>query len=159
MLAPKFLAHVNVHVDATQAHGTHAWLVNTGWTGWRNGVGQRMRHPPTLRICNQLICLALILFPLQAHGTHAWLVNTGWTGGRYGVGQRMSIAHTRSIIDAIHSGELEQSEYIETPIFHLKVRLHADHCMMCSGGLVAAGGLGLGKLLNWQVPLLALSCI
>jgi ATP-dependent phosphoenolpyruvate carboxykinase len=57
----------------------------------------------------------------QAHGTHAWLVNTGWTGGRYGVGQRMSIAHTRSIIDAIHSGELETAEYIETPIFHLKV--------------------------------------
>jgi phosphoenolpyruvate carboxykinase (ATP) len=57
----------------------------------------------------------------QAHGTHAWLVNTGWTGGRYGVGQRMSIAHTRAIIDAIHSGELEKSEYNETPIFHLKV--------------------------------------
>lgn len=58
---------------------------------------------------------------MQAHGTHAWLVNTGWTGGRYGVGSRMSIAHTRSIIDGIHSGELERAEYVETPIFHLKV--------------------------------------
>jgi ATP-dependent phosphoenolpyruvate carboxykinase len=69
------------------------------------------------------LLLLLLLSPLQKHGTHAWLVNTGWTGGRYGVGQRMSIAHTRSIIDAIHSGELETAEYIETPIFHLKVGL------------------------------------
>jgi ATP-dependent phosphoenolpyruvate carboxykinase len=33
----------------------------------------------------------------------------------------MSIAHTRAIIDAIHSGELETAAYTETPIFHLKV--------------------------------------
>lgn len=70
---------------------------------------------------DRLLALSLHCLCLQAHGTHAWLVNTGWTGGRYGVGQRMSIAHTRSIIDAIHSGELEKSTYIETPIFHLKV--------------------------------------
>ena len=37
------------------------------------------------------------------------------------MGQRMSIAHTRAIIDAIHSGELEGAAYTETPIFHLKV--------------------------------------
>ena len=59
----------------------------------------------------------------QAQGTHAWLVNTGWTGGRYGVGSRMSIAHTRAIIDAIHSGELEKAEVVQTPIFHLQVRI------------------------------------
>jgi len=59
----------------------------------------------------------------QTHGTHAWLVNTGWTGGRYGVGKRMSIGHTRAIIDAIHSGELEAAEYSQTPIFHLQVCL------------------------------------
>ncbi|WIA44312.1 hypothetical protein OEZ86_007107 [Tetradesmus obliquus] len=64
---------------------------------------------------------AMLAEKMQQHGTHAWLVNTGWTGGKYGVGQRMSIAHTRAIIDAIHSGELEAAEYTETPIFHLKV--------------------------------------
>jgi phosphoenolpyruvate carboxykinase (ATP) len=34
----------------------------------------------------------------------------------------MSIAHTRAIIDAIHSGELEKAEFVQTPIFHLQVR-------------------------------------
>ncbi|GLC41483.1 hypothetical protein PLESTB_001006800 [Pleodorina starrii] len=58
---------------------------------------------------------------MEAHGTHAWLVNTGWTGGKYGVGKRMSLKHTRAIIDAIHSGELEKAEYVSTPIFGLQV--------------------------------------
>jgi phosphoenolpyruvate carboxykinase (ATP) len=52
---------------------------------------------------------------------HRIAVPAGWTGGKYGVGKRMSIAHTRAIIDAIHSGELETADYTETPIFHLKV--------------------------------------
>ena len=51
------------------------------------------------------------------------LSTAGWTGGKYGVGTRMSIAHTRAIIDAIHSGELEAASYNETPIFHLMVRV------------------------------------
>lgn len=45
---------------------------------------------------------------MAKHGTNAWLINTGWTGGKYGVGKRMSLKHTRAIIDAIHSGELEK---------------------------------------------------
>eukprot|EP00878_Enallax_costatus_P000932 GHUV01001062.1.p1 GENE.GHUV01001062.1~~GHUV01001062.1.p1 ORF type:complete len:591 (+),score=127.90 GHUV01001062.1:65-1837(+) len=64
---------------------------------------------------------AMLADKMQQHGTHAWLVNTGWTGGKYGVGQRMSIKHTRAIIDAIHSGELEKAQYTETAIFHLRV--------------------------------------
>ncbi|GIL81544.1 hypothetical protein Vretimale_948 [Volvox reticuliferus] len=58
---------------------------------------------------------------MSSHGTHAWLVNTGWTGGKYGVGKRISLKHTRAIIDAIHSGELEKAEYVSTPIFGLQV--------------------------------------
>mmetsp|Transcript_2691 Transcript_2691/g.7619 ORF Transcript_2691/g.7619 Transcript_2691/m.7619 type:complete len:640 (+) Transcript_2691:224-2143(+) len=58
---------------------------------------------------------------LKAHGTDVWLVNTGWTGGRYGVGRRMSIKHTRAIIDAIHSGELADSDYTTTEVFNLRV--------------------------------------
>mmetsp|Transcript_11436 Transcript_11436/g.20176 ORF Transcript_11436/g.20176 Transcript_11436/m.20176 type:complete len:559 (+) Transcript_11436:95-1771(+) len=59
---------------------------------------------------------------MSKHGTTAWLINTGWTGGGYGVGQRMSLSHTRSIVDAIHSGELTRcKEFVKTPIFHLEV--------------------------------------
>ena len=45
----------------------------------------------------------------------------GWTGGPYGIGSRFKLRHTRAIIDAIHSGELEAAEYETMPIFGLKV--------------------------------------
>ena len=45
-------------------------------------------------------------------GTNVWLLNTGWSGGAYGVGQRMSLTHTRNIIDAIHSGELNNANCV-----------------------------------------------
>src|SRR5690606_18144283 len=58
---------------------------------------------------------------LQTHNAQPWLVNTGWTGGSYGVGKRMSLAHTRAIIDAIHSGELAKAKTIEDPLFGLSI--------------------------------------
>jgi phosphoenolpyruvate carboxykinase (ATP) len=58
---------------------------------------------------------------MKQHGANTWLVNTGWTGGPYGVGKRMSLPHTRAIIDAIHSGELDRAEAIEDPLFGLQV--------------------------------------
>eukprot|EP01025_Chloroclados_australasicus_P069164 TRINITY_DN970_c0_g1_i1.p1 TRINITY_DN970_c0_g1~~TRINITY_DN970_c0_g1_i1.p1 ORF type:complete len:537 (-),score=43.15 TRINITY_DN970_c0_g1_i1:385-1863(-) len=65
---------------------------------------------------------------MEQHGSDAWLVNTGWTGGSYGVGHRMKLAHTRAIIDAIHSGELASANCIETPIFKLRV---PEKCTGC----------------------------
>lgn len=47
---------------------------------------------------------------IQTHNTSCWLVNTGWVGGKYGVGSRISLKHTRAIIDAIHSGALNDSD-------------------------------------------------
>eukprot|EP00878_Enallax_costatus_P016223 GHUV01017016.1.p1 GENE.GHUV01017016.1~~GHUV01017016.1.p1 ORF type:complete len:595 (+),score=193.05 GHUV01017016.1:226-2010(+) len=64
---------------------------------------------------------AMLAEKMQKHGTKGWLVNTGWTGGSYGVGSRISLKFTRAIIDAIHSGALDNVEYVNMPIFNLQV--------------------------------------
>jgi phosphoenolpyruvate carboxykinase (ATP) len=58
---------------------------------------------------------------MQQHQTAAWLVSTGWSGGAYGVGSRIKLAHTRAIIDAIHSGELARLPTTSEPVFGLDV--------------------------------------
>ncbi len=52
----------------------------------------------------------LLAEKMEKHGSKAWLVNTGWTGGPYGVGSRIKLKYTRAIIDAIHSGALDNME-------------------------------------------------
>lgn len=64
---------------------------------------------------------------IHNHKAEAWLINTGWIGGSFGVGKRISLAHTRAILDAIHSGELAQAEYEEFAIFNLSIP------MSCTG--------------------------
>ena len=63
----------------------------------------------------------LLAEKMRKHGTRAWLVNTGWSGGAYGVGKRIKLAHTRSIIDAIHSGALAIANTQPDPIFGFAV--------------------------------------
>jgi phosphoenolpyruvate carboxykinase (ATP) len=58
---------------------------------------------------------------MQAHRAQAWLVNTGWSGGAYGAGMRIALAHTRAIIDAIHSGSLAEASTFIEPIFGLAI--------------------------------------
>jgi len=58
---------------------------------------------------------------LNQHKTNVWLVNTGWSGGGIGVGSRIKLKHSRAIIDAIHSGELDNAEYEKFPKFDLRV--------------------------------------
>jgi len=58
---------------------------------------------------------------MSKHKATAWLINTGWSGGKYGVGKRMSLKYTRSIIDAIHSGELEKVPTKKLPVFGLEI--------------------------------------
>lgn len=67
---------------------------------------------------------AMLADKTDKHGSTVWFVNTGWTGGSYGVGKRMSLKYTRAIIDAIHSGELENAECITTPTFGFSVPRH-----------------------------------
>jgi phosphoenolpyruvate carboxykinase (ATP) len=58
---------------------------------------------------------------MERHGSTAWLINTGWTAGSYGSGYRFKLRHTRAIVDAIHSGELNAAEYESMPVFNLAV--------------------------------------
>jgi len=58
---------------------------------------------------------------MEKHGSTAWLINTGWTAGSYGTGHRFKLKHTRAIVDAIHSGELQVAEYDTMPVFNLQV--------------------------------------
>ncbi len=58
---------------------------------------------------------------LRRFGSRVWLVNTGWTGGPYGVGHRMKLAHTRRMVTAALSGELDQVETVVDPIFGLRI--------------------------------------
>jgi phosphoenolpyruvate carboxykinase (ATP) len=58
---------------------------------------------------------------IARHESRVWLVNTGWTGGPYGVGSRMKIAHTRAMIRAALSGELDTVSYESDRVFNLDV--------------------------------------
>jgi phosphoenolpyruvate carboxykinase (ATP) len=58
---------------------------------------------------------------LKQHGSHVWLLNTGWTGGPYGMGQRMKLGHTRRMVTAALTGELDDVETWTDPIFGLAV--------------------------------------
>jgi len=58
---------------------------------------------------------------IKKHGVSCWLINTGWNGGPYGVGKRISIAHTRAIVRATLSGELDNIGTEVDPVFGLNV--------------------------------------
>jgi len=62
---------------------------------------------------------------LQQHNANAWLLNTGWVGGAKG--KRCPLKYTRAIVDAIHSGELAQSEYKVDPVFKLSFPATCPH--------------------------------
>ncbi len=58
---------------------------------------------------------------LREHGSGVWLVNTGWSGGGYGVGSRMKLSHTRRMVSAALSGELDEGEFRTDPVFGIEV--------------------------------------
>lgn len=58
---------------------------------------------------------------IERHGVNAWLINTGWVGGPYGVGKRISISHTRALLNAALTGQLDQVEYKQDPVFGFSV--------------------------------------
>lgn len=58
---------------------------------------------------------------IEEHKVTCWLVNTGWVGGAYGVGKRISIKHTRALLTAALSAELNKVKFNIDPIFGYEV--------------------------------------
>jgi phosphoenolpyruvate carboxykinase (ATP) len=69
---------------------------------------------------------ALLGEKMRRHGVEAWLVNTGWTGGPYGTGTRIKLSHTRRMLTAVLSGELDGVATRHDPIFNLAVPVAID---------------------------------
>tara|TARA_Y100000590_G_scaffold140051_1_gene160569 strand:+ start:7777 stop:9402 length:1626 start_codon:yes stop_codon:yes gene_type:complete len=58
---------------------------------------------------------------LRKHGSNVWLINTGWIGGGYGSGGRISLSYTRTIVNAVLSGDLKGIDTKVDPIFDLHI--------------------------------------
>jgi phosphoenolpyruvate carboxykinase (ATP) len=58
---------------------------------------------------------------IERYDVKCWLVNTGWVGGPYGVGKRISIKHTRALLSAALTGQLDNVEYFLDPVFGFEV--------------------------------------
>lgn len=106
--------------DQTQYHFL------SGFTAKLAGTERGVTEPtPTFSACFGAAFLSLhptqyaevLVKRMQAAGAQAYLVNTGWNG----TGKRISLKHTRAIINAILSGEIDQQETFTLPIFNLAV--------------------------------------
>jgi phosphoenolpyruvate carboxykinase (ATP) len=58
---------------------------------------------------------------MRRHQVRCWLVNTGWIGGPYGVGERLSLPHTRAMVNAAITGELDDVPANPHPVFRVMV--------------------------------------
>ena len=58
---------------------------------------------------------------MKKFNSKVFLINTGWSGGVYGTGKRIDINHTRVMVDAALSGNLENVEYEYDNLFHLNI--------------------------------------
>jgi phosphoenolpyruvate carboxykinase (ATP) len=58
---------------------------------------------------------------IERYGSKCWLVNTGWVGGPYGVGKRISIRHTRALLNAALTGQLDHVTYKQDLVFGFDV--------------------------------------
>jgi phosphoenolpyruvate carboxykinase (ATP) len=103
----------------------------SGYTSKLSGteIGLGLEPEATFSTCfgapfmvhHPIVYAKLLEQKMKKHNVQCWLVNTGWTGGPFGVGKRISIGHTRRILDAIFSGELQKVKFRKDPIFGFEV--------------------------------------
>ncbi len=63
----------------------------------------------------------LLAARIRQTAAQVWLVNTGWSGGPYGIGSRMKLSLTRTIVEAIHQGTLNNQPTQPDAIFGFEV--------------------------------------
>ena len=102
----------------------------SGYTAKIAGTERGIKEPtPTFSACygeaflklHPSVYAELLSKKLDTHQCRVYLVNTGWTGGGYGVGKRISITETRSCIDAILAGAIQEDDCVVDPIFEFKI--------------------------------------
>jgi phosphoenolpyruvate carboxykinase (ATP) len=63
---------------------------------------------------------------MSKHNMSCWLISTDRTGGKFSTGKRCPLKYTRRIVDAVHSGELLDSEYETFGVFGLQVPTNVE---------------------------------
>ncbi len=102
----------------------------SGFTAKLAGTERGVTTPqPTFSACFGAAFLLLhptkyaeeLVRKVEKQGAAAYLVNTGWIGGPYGTGERIDLPATRSIIDSILDGSIDEQEFEEIPVFNLSI--------------------------------------
>lgn len=102
----------------------------SGYTAKVAGTEAGLTEPqPTFSTCfgapflplHPTVYAEMLKKKIAEHRVTVWLINTGWTGGSYGKGHRMTLKHTRAILSAALSGQLNQVPYIKDPVFDVEV--------------------------------------
>jgi phosphoenolpyruvate carboxykinase (ATP) len=57
---------------------------------------------------------------IRRQSSRVWLISTGWVGGACDQGQRIQLAYTRSIVNAIYAGQLDQAATRHETMFGLE---------------------------------------
>jgi phosphoenolpyruvate carboxykinase (ATP) len=63
---------------------------------------------------------------MSKHNMSCWLINTDRTGGKFSTDKRCPLKYTRRIADAVHSGELLDSEYETFGVFGPQVPTNVE---------------------------------
>ncbi len=103
----------------------------SGYTAKVGGTEAGLRDEPIITFSNCFGAPFMVHHPtvyanllrekIERQGVDCWLINTGWVGGPYGVGERIRIDYTRTMIEAVLSGTLQDVEFIEDPVFGYEV--------------------------------------